>query len=328
MSQPLIAELARQDPAGTVDILAPGWTAGLCQRLPGIGEVIASPFSHGELNLTQRWALAKQIAQHPYRQAYVLPNSFKSALIPWMAGIPRRIGYVGEWRYGLLNTSYRLNKALRPRLVDRYFDLAQSTLPTSPHPRIQSRKETVPGLKARLQLEHDSNGVIVLCPGAEYGPAKRWPSRHFSAIAQHYLSRHYAVWIMGSVKDFEVGEEIRHLNAHQAVNLCGKTQLADAIDLMDCAAAVITNDSGLMHVAAALGRPTIAVFGSSSAAFTPPLSEHARTVSLSLSCSPCFKRWCPLGHMDCLEHLMPEAVLAELTLLQNTIQRSGQPPTI
>ena len=318
MSQPLITYLAQQDPSGTVDILAPAWTAGLCERLPGSGIIIPSPFAHGAFQWTERRRLAKQIAQHHYTQAYVLPNSFKSALIPWLAGITKRIGYVGEWRYGLLNRPLKLDKQARPRLVDRYFDLAQSGIASAPEPQIQARSDTLSGLYEKLGLITPGR-TLILCPGAEYGPAKRWPAHHFAALARHYLDQGWALWVLGSQKDHAVAELIAAQSGQGIRNLCGKTNLAEAIDLMASATAVVSNDSGLMHVAAALGKPMVAVFGSSSAAFTPPLSNQAVVVSLNLSCSPCFKRECPLGHLHCLEHLSPNQVIEGLSRFKDLI---------
>jgi len=331
MSQPLIASLAQQDASRTVDILAPTWTAGLCERLPGCGNVIPSPYAHGDLKLWERRQLGKQLSQRQYQRAYVLPNSLKSALIPWFAGIPKRIGYLGEWRYGLLNTLPPLDKIMRTRLVDRYFDLALSGLPSAPNPVIQARSDTLPALYEHLGLSSAQAPSLVLCPGAEYGPAKRWPSHHFAAVASHYLKKGWAVWILGSKKDDEVAKQICALseknvqsaqNTHiiqNAKNLCGQTNLAQAIDLMASATAVVTNDSGLMHVAAALGKPMVALFGSSSAAFTPPLSDQAVITSLDLACSPCFQRECPLGHLDCLEKLLPAQVIEGLSTFQSMI---------
>jgi heptosyltransferase-2 len=318
MSQPLITYLAQQDASGKVDIFAPSWTAGLCERLPGSGTVIASPFAHGDLKLWDRRQQGKHLSEREYQRAFILPNSFKSALIPWFAGIPKRIGYLGEWRYGLLNAALPLNKKARPRLVDRYFDLAQSGLPSAPNPVIQAHSDTLPALYEHFGLSAQAPSLI-LCPGAEYGPAKRWPSHHFASVASYYLKKGWSVWILGSKKDHAVAAQICALRDKNIRNLCGQTNLAQAIDLMASATAVVTNDSGLMHVAAALGKPMVALFGSSSAAFTPPLSDQAIIASLHLECSPCFKRECPLGHLDCLEKLLPAQVIERLSTFQSAI---------
>lgn len=318
MSQPLIEALAGQDPSGRVDLLAPAWTAGLFARLPGAGRCLPSPFAHGELQLGARRRLGHEIARQAYRQAFVLPNSFKSALIPWFAGIPRRIGYRGEFRYGLLTETRRLDKAGLPRMVDRYYALAlpAGNAPVrAPDPRLAVDRSSAQITRLAFNLG-GLEAPLVLCPGAEFGPAKRWPVRHFAQVARAMLALERPVWILGAAKDEAVAEEIRAHDAFHAVNLCGRTSLAEAVDLMSLAAGVVSNDSGLMHVAAALGVPTVAMFGSSSARFTPPLSPRARALSLELPCSPCFKRNCPLGHLDCLEKLLPAQVIATLEALQ------------
>jgi heptosyltransferase-2 len=317
MSQPLIERLAQSDPGGKVDLLAPTWTAGLCARLPGAGKCIPSPFVHGALLLGARRRLGRSLTAHGYQRAYVLPNSFKSALIPWFAGIPQRIGYRGEFRYGLLSEARLLNKQALPRMVDRYFALGlpRGAPVAAPDPRLVPDRSNGHITRLRLGLT-GLEAPLILCPGAEFGPAKRWPARHFAQIARAMLPLGRPVWILGGAKDQAVAEEIRAHDAFHAINLCGRTSLAEAVDLMSLSAGVVTNDSGLMHVAAALGVPTVALFGSSSARFTPPLSARATALSLDLACSPCFRRECPLGHLDCLEKLQPAQVLAALDALQ------------
>lgn len=311
MAQPLIAHLAGQEASGSVDVLAPAYTAGLCARMPGVGAVLEAPFGHGDLRLRVRWQLGRRLARQGYTRAVVLPNTLKSALVPWFAGIPRRTGYVGESRYGLINDLHRLDKQAVPRMVDRYWHLGQES-GSAPEPRLRSDPGAGRAAAQRLDLALTAEAPWVLCPGAEYGPAKRWPAEHFAAVAQAAHAAGRPVWILGSPKDQAYAEDIRAAGATHATNLCGRTTLADAVDLMALAGAVITNDSGLMHVAAALDVRTVALFGSSSPAFTPPLSAHATALSLALPCSPCFQRTCPLGHLDCLTTLRPERVLAVL----------------
>ncbi len=319
MSQPLLVRLEARHPGGQVDMLAPAFLASLCTRLPGVSRVHTSPLGHGDLGLRARWRLGRALAAEGYQHVVVLPNSFKSALVPRFAGIAQRTGYVGEARHGLLNDVRKLDKAAVPRMVDRYYRLGFApgeVVRPAPNPRLAANRSAVQGLLDRLGLNDGAAPPVpvILCPGAEYGPAKRWPARHFGAVAGRLLARQIPVWIMGSGKDHAVAEDIRAaVGAGAAVNLCGATSLADAVDLMALAQGVVTNDSGLMHVAAALGVRTVAVFGSSSAQFTPPLSDRATALSLNLECSPCFKRECPLGHLDCLESLGPDRVLAALS---------------
>jgi heptosyltransferase-2 len=248
----------------------------------------------------------------------VLPNSLKSALVPWLAGIPRRTGFLGEQRRGLLNDIRQFDAARVPRLVDRFLMLGDGPpVPSLPH--LQGATNAGDALASRLGITLD-RPVACLCPGAEYGPAKRWPVRHFAALARRLRDRGFAVWLLGSAKDAPVAEAIREASEGACDNLAGRTDLGDAADLLACAAVVVSNDSGLMHVAAAVGSPVVALFGSSSPDYTPPLSPVARIVRHPVPCSPCFRRECPLGHFACMEDLSVESVLAE------TLAAAGNPP--
>ena len=310
LSHPLLVRLKERDPSGRIDVLAPPWAIAVYRRMPEVGATIANPFGHGELRLGERRRFAKSLGE--YDSAVVLPNSLKSALIPWHAGIPVRTGYRGEMRYGLLNDLRTLDAAALPLIAERYAALAQPAgeafVRPMPQPRLAldeaSRRAAVS--KHALDL---SRPVAALAPGAEYGPAKRWPVRHFSALASALIHRGESVWLMGSDKDAAITADINAGTGGRCVDLAGRTSLDEAIDLLSLASRVVTNDSGLMHVAAALDRPMAAIFGSSSPAFTPPLSPRARVVTLKLECSPCFQRTCPLGHTNCLETLEPSLVI-------------------
>ncbi|SFN06711.1 heptosyltransferase-2 [Formivibrio citricus] len=310
MAQPLYRRLHERYPGLVLDVLAPAWTRAVHARMPEVNETLDNPFTHGELNLRARRKLAHQLKARRYDQAIVLPNSLKSALIPWFARIPLRTGWVGEMRYGLLNDARKLDTEALPKMVERFAALAedrnQLLQRPVPYPRLVIDAAARAAALQKAGLNADQS-VIALCPGAEYGPAKRWPAHHAAALARELLAEGKQVWLFGSGKDNEIAGEIAAL-APGSVNLSGKTSLAEAIDLLSLASAVVTNDSGLMHVAAALDRPSVAVYGSSSPRFTPPLSDKARIVTLALACSPCFKRTCPLGHMQCLNDLGPERV--------------------
>ncbi|MGZ5097581.1 MAG: lipopolysaccharide heptosyltransferase II [Usitatibacter sp.] len=313
LSHPLLARLKESDPQGTIDVLAPPWVLPVYRRMPEVARTHALPFGHGDLRLGERRRFAKALP--PYDRAIVLPNSFKSALIPWHAGIPMRTGYRGEMRYGVLNDARRLNENATPLIVERYAALAQpageALRRPLPNPRLAVDGTARAGTLARHGLDN-LRPVAVFAPGAEYGPAKRWPARHFAQLATALAGRGDQVWLLGSKNDAAITAEIQRLSGGICRDLAGTTSLDEAIDLMSLAARVVTNDSGLMHVAAALDRPTAAIFGSSSPAFTPPLSAKARVISLRLSCSPCFARVCPLGHTNCLETLEPALVLEAL----------------
>ena len=309
LAQPLFKRLHERHRELTLDVLAPPWTRALFARMPEIDTTIDSPFGHGELALKRRYALARGVASQHYDQAIVLPNSFKSALIPFFAGIPRRTGFVGEARWGLLNDARRLDKQALPLMAERFALLAEAAGDPIQRPlaaaRLQVDSAQRTATLSKLDL-HPQRPVAVLCPGAEYGPAKRWPSAYFADLAQRLTASGYDVWLAGSAKDAAIGDEIAHASGNACINLCGKSTLAEAIDLMSCAALVVSNDSGLMHVAAALGKPLTAIYGSSSPAFTPPLSTRAQIVKLDLPCSPCFQRECPLGHFNCMMQLTPQ----------------------
>lgn len=319
MAQPLLMALKARDPATVIDVLAPPWVAPVLARMPEVDEILPSPFGHGELRLGDRWRLGRSLAQRGYDQAFVLPNSLKSALIPLFAGIPRRTGYVGEMRWGLLNDARSLDETALPLMVERFAALAgDRDTPLArplPLPRLRVDEDARKATLAGLALAADP-APVALCPGAEYGPAKRWPARHFAELARRLAARGHAVWLLGSPRDQAVGESIA--TTSPARNLCGRTTLDEAVNLIASARAVVTNDSGLMHVAAAVGKPLVALYGSSTPAFTPPLSARAHILSLGLACSPCFMRNCPLGHLDCLKKLAPERVLdALLPLLES-----------
>ena len=311
LSQPLLARLSGTSPGLPVDVLAPSWCAAVYERMSAVAEIVVSPFGHAELRLGDRWRLARTLKARGYDRAYVLPNSLKSALVPWLAGIRARIGYVGEQRGLLLTDARRLDPHALPRLVDRF---AARAFPSGvrateiPRPRLEVDPERRRETARRLELPTD-RPVVALCPGAEYGPAKRWPAPYFADLARRFVGAGCAVWLFGSGNDAEAAGEIA-TRSPRVRNLVGRTRLGEAIDLLSFASRVVTNDSGLMHVAAALDRPMIAIFGSSSPDYTPPLSDRARIARLALDCSPCFARTCPLGHTRCLRELGPDQVYA------------------
>ena len=311
LMQPMLLRLRQIYPYCNIDVLAAPWTAELLHVMPEISEVIINPFPHGALQLKERYQLGKKLALNQYDQAIVLPNSLKSALVPFFAGIPVRTGYIGEFRFGLLNDARKLNKSKLPLMVERFAQLAEQSginikrpLP-DPKLNITTTQQDATLKKLGITLE---KSIAILCPGAEYGPAKRWPVAYFAEIAQRLQQNGFTVWMIGSAKDSEVAEKIVSLGNLASHNLCGKTNLSDAIALLSCAQLVISNDSGLMHLAAALDKPTLALFGSSSPQFTPPLSPKAAVMQLDIKCSPCFKRECPLGHFNCMVQLTPDMV--------------------
>jgi heptosyltransferase-2 len=311
LMQPMLHRLHQRHPGVRIDVLAPPWTEKLFHQMREINEVIANPFPHGALQLQSRRQVGRQLRDTQYDQAIVLPNSWKSALVPFFAAIPLRTGFIGEARYGLLNDARKLDKKKLPLMAERFAQLAEDPLDEIsrplPSPQLHVGNAQRSQTLAKFGLTLDKP-VAVFCPGAEYGPAKRWPPHYYAELAQHLRAQGYAVWLIGSPKDKDVADTIVALGNEPCRNLCGVTDLAEAIALLSCADLVISNDSGLMHIAAALDRPMIAIFGSSSPQFTPPLSDKAQVLKLDLSCSPCFKRECPLGHFNCMIKLPPQEV--------------------
>ncbi len=319
MAQSLFISLREQYPDCVIDVLAPDWCRALLERMPEVRAALPLPIGHGEFAPGKRRRIGKDLQAAGYDQAIVLPNSFKSALIPWFARIARRTGWRGEMRGWLLNDCRRLDKNAYPLMVQRFVALAYPAGAELPRevPRPALRADQVAAVVARQRLDLAAlRTVAALCPGAEFGPAKQWPARHYAAVAETLVQRGWQVWLLGSGKDAAVaGEILQHMqpaSRQHCHDLCGRTQLGEAVDLLGEAALVVSNDSGLMHIAAALARPLVVLYGSTSAAFTPPLAARVRQLTLGLACSPCFKRECPLQHLDCLEKLEPSRVLAAI----------------
>ncbi|MBY0577489.1 MAG: lipopolysaccharide heptosyltransferase II [Burkholderiales bacterium] len=318
MAQPLFKRLRERHDNLVLDVLSPGWCAPLFSRMREVDSVLANPFAHGELKIGRRYRLGSELRERHYDQAIVLPNSLKSALVPFFAAIPLRTGYIGEMRKGLLNDARVLQKSRYPLMVERFALLAEKK--NSPlrrplqYPSLSSSDEQRSAILEKLGLS-TKKPVAVFCPGAEYGPAKRWPAEYFAKLSRMLAGR-FDIWLIGGQKDHATGEQIRLASDDACINLCGKSALDEAVDLVSCAAFVVSNDSGLMHVAAALEKPMIAIYGSSSPGFTPPLSDRAKIAKLDLPCSPCFERNCPLGHFDCMMKLTPEAVFEKIPELQ------------
>ena len=309
MAHSLIRTLAQRHSGMAIDVLAPAWSRALTERMPEVRAAIDMPLGHGELGLGQRRRLGRSLRGR-YDWAIVLPNSLKSALVPWWAAVPRRTGYTGELRFGLLNDRRRLDKSRLGRTVERFVALGlppgAAQPPDCPPPRLRVEPGQARATARRYDLDPERS-IVALAPGAEYGPAKRWPIGHFAKVARHLLASGRQVMVLGSESDHELTGPLREIEGVR--DLTGRTRLAEAVDLLSLAEVTVTNDSGLMHVAAATGSAVVALYGSSDPGFTPPLTDRATILRLGLDCSPCFERACPLGHTRCLTDILPEQVI-------------------
>jgi len=332
MSQSLYITLKQQHPDAIIDVMAPAWCKPILERMPEVNKAIEMPLTHGQFAFFKRRQLGKMLRKDSYDQAYILPNSAKSALIPFFANIPKRTGWTGESRYGLLN-DIRGNKKSFQYMVERYVALAfpkKEMLDSSslggleqlPTPSlfidIEKQQQTIEKFSLTQAIP-----TIGLCPGAEFGPSKRWPEEHYAAVANEMINQGHQVFLFGSAKDKPVTEKIKALvtakNQNKVYNLAGNTNLVEAVDLLAACQTVVSNDSGLMHIAAAVGCQVVAVYGSTSPKYTPPLAKHVQIVHTDIDCRPCFKRTCKFGHMECLTELAPKKVLDSIKKL-NSIQ--------
>lgn len=313
MAQSLFITLKELYPDCLIDVIAPEWSLPVLERMPQVNQGIALAIGHGEFSLLKRIKIGLSLRQQRYTHSIVLPRSWKSALVPFFAKAKVRTGFRGEMRFGLLNDIRQLNKKVLKQTVQRYVSHAYvaeaDQAPKIPFPRLEvdsiNRERLIEDLNLNL-----GRPVIAMMPGAEYGPAKQWPEKHYKELASLLIDKGYQVWIIGSVKEKELGDTIVEDLGEHAINLSGKTELVDTVDLLSCAEQVVTNDSGLMHVAAAVGVMLNVVYGSSTPDYTPPLTSDEKMNILyeALSCSPCFERVCPLGHTDCLIRIKEKKV--------------------
>ncbi len=321
MSQPLLANLKVIYPRSQIDVLASPWVAPIYRACAEVHQVIEARLEHKQLQWGLRKQLAKQIELNQYNACFVLPNSLKSALIPWLANIPLRIGYRGEMRFGLINFALdNPSKINRPPMANHYLALSKvldhsagADVNQQVDPKLNISLAAKQAISAKLQAAGiNDKSIYVFCPGAEYGVTKRWPTEHFATLGLQLIASEpdTHVILLGGKGDHALGEDIRIKtnNSLQIHNWCGDTSLDEAIALIGMCKALVSNDSGLMHIGAALKVPQVAIFGSSDPHHTPPLSHKAKVIWLNLPCSPCHKRVCPLGHLKCLKDISPDNV--------------------
>lgn len=317
MTQSLYKTLKAQNPKRDIDVLTARWSLPLVSRMCEIRRGLELPLTHGELALSKRRAIGRDLRQYNYGQTLILPRSSKAAWIPFFANIPIRTGYRGEMRFGLINDMRKLKKSVLRTTVQRYVALGQARdavqPPFIPQPSLSIDYENQQYLLEQLGLDN-TNSVIAMMPGAEYGEAKRWPTDRFAELARHLTADDYAIWVLGSKEEAELGEQIVTAAGPRAHNLCGRTRLEDVCDLLALTKVSISNDSGLMHVAGAVGSHVIGIYGSSTPEYTPPLNDNATVIYRKLECSPCFERKCPLGHLLCLRGINVDDVEREVRL--------------
>ena len=312
MAQALFITLKQHYPDCQIDVVSPQWSLPILERMPEVRNGVALRVAHGEFDLKTRYRLGRSLRSRNYTHAIVLPRSWKSALLPYFAAVPVRTGFKGEMRYVLLNDMRKLNTSVLTKTVQRYVALAYDEIayalspPETPYPELRVDKRNTDRLVEDLGLKM-SKPVIGFMPGAEYGPAKQWPAGYFAKLADYLSERGYQVWLFGSAKEVALGDEIAKLSNGEIYNLCGKTELTDVIDLLVCAEQVVSNDSGLMHVAAALDVPLIAVFGSTNPVTTGPCGSKSHVVRAPVACSPCLKTECPTDHR-CMKEVTVDMV--------------------
>ncbi|MEP5566212.1 MAG: lipopolysaccharide heptosyltransferase II [Halioglobus sp.] len=320
MSQVLYRHLQQTRPGVIIDVAAPAWSGPILDRMPEVNRAIPLPIGHGEVAIGKRWKLAGELRSENYDQAIMLPNSLKSALIPFFAGIPRRTGWRGEMRYGLVNDMRILDETALPLMVQQFAALGQDASavlpPVLPAPQLVVDKAQANACRAKFRIAPDVP-MLALCPGAEFGSAKRWPAQYYGQLAKQFLDRGWQVALFGSAKDQPVTAEIVAATggSERCFDLAGHTQLAEAVDMLSLATAVVSNDSGLMHIAAALARPLVVIYGATSPGFTPPLNDNSSVLVSEIDCAPCFQRECPLGHHKCMRDTPVEELTDKLDAL-------------
>ena len=322
MAQSLFILLKQNFPDSEITVTAPQWTLPIIERMPQVDDYFVAQFGHGELALARRRSVGKSLRGRGFTSSIVLPNSFKSALVPYFANIPKRIGWRGEWRVPLLTDCRVLDKAKLAKMVERFAALA---LPAGtdlnefpPRPQLVVDEANVEKCVADFNLDVSAN-VVAICPGAEFGDSKQWPAEHFAQLSNELIDQGFEVWLFGSANDHAIATDIETgiADKHRPAlkNLSGRTTLAQAIDLLSLAKVCVSNDSGLMHIAAALDLPIVAIFGSTSPDFTPPLADKVTLLASDIECRPCFQRQCPLGHLRCLKEILPSTVATSIAQL-------------
>lgn len=300
-------------PARPVDVLSTSLCAPIADYMPEVRQAVVVDLPRKRLAFDQHRALARRLEGAGYGTALIMPRTWKAALAPFLAGIPERVGWFGEWRFGLL-TDLRFGERKLPRMIDQ---CAALTLPKTeplpsdwPLPELKVPPAEISGWRERLGLADTGGPIVALAPGA-VGPSKRWPAAAYGELARRLTQQGVSVWVLGGPAEQPLATQIVADAGPKARDLSG-TDLRNAILALRAADVAISNDSGLLHVAAALGTPSIGIFGPTSAWHWAPLNPLAAVMQrpTQLDCQPCHKPTCRMRHHLCMRDISAEQVLA------------------
>ncbi len=323
MTHSLIKQLKHNYPDCVIDVFAIPSLHPLIKRMAEVNQIISSPLKRGDIKLIERFKLGRQLSKNGYTHAYLIPNSFKSALVPFFAKIPNRVGFIGEKRYIVVNDIRKLDTQKLPMMVQRfvYLGLARDKTPVKESlqlPKLEVSPENAKQLLAKLGISLSGKPILAICPGPEHRESKRWPPEYFAKLATLKQQEGWDIWIFGGKKEQVLAEIIQKQSNQICLDLCGKTDLANTLDLLSLAKVVVANDSGLMHIASALHKPVVAIYGPTPVSVAPPLSSNkTKTISLNFSCSPCSGDTCPLKHNRCMTEITPEMLSVAISEIGN-----------
>ena len=322
MAQTLYKRIKKELPSSQIDVMSPHWSLALLERMPEVCKKIVSPFSHGETKLFERYKLGQGLKKENYDRAIILTNSLKSSLIPYFARIGVRTGWLGEFRYGLINDIRSSKKLKKSLMVEKFAALSlyeeNYSIENLTFPELEINFANQRNFLEEFSLDYSKN-TMAICPGAEFGPSKRWPAEYYAEIAKFYVNKGWNVLCIGSKNDEDIGIEIGSLNNLRSnesfINLIGKTSLQDAIDILAFTEKVVTNDSGLMHIAAAVKTPLVALYGPSSPEYTPPLISKKKILRKTQGYEKVRYGSNEKGYHQSLLDIKPEEVLDALEAL-------------
>jgi heptosyltransferase-2 len=313
-------------PDRPIDVLTPPLNAPLLDYMPGVRQGIVADLRHNRLDLFRHPQLASRLRAEAYGTALIMSRKWKAAWAPFIAGIPERVGFIGEARYVLLNDK-RWGEHKLPRQIDQCAVLAlppDAPLPdTWPEPRLHVPLADTTAWKARRGLAGPRS--IALAPGA-VGPSKRWPASYYAEVAQALIAQGWIVWVVGGPNETPIAREIVTAAGPQAHDVTGH-DLREGILALAAADFVLSNDSGLLHVAAAIGTPTAGIFGPTSPQLWAPLNPLAATIEThtEVSCRPCHEPTCRFGHHRCMRDISAAQVLDIITRVAVQHQHAATP---